>query len=310
MYQTNATEVTEFVFLGLSSSSELQPVLFFLFLVLCLLTILGNGLIIITVTSDRHLRSAPMYFLLCNLSFQDLCYSTVTVPKMLSHLVTHHKTISFQGCVAQMLFLHFTGSTEIFILTIMVYDRYIAICQPLHYELIMSQCTCWVLAGISVLGGVIHSITQVVLILHLPFCGSNELDNFCCDIPQVIKLACTNTFAVGLLMVSNSGLVTLLCFIVLRISCTVLLVRIRNHLAEGKSKALSTCASHLIVVTLVFLPCVYIYARSFKTFPADKLVSILYAIITLILNPLIYTIYTLRNAEMKNAIRSTWNYSI
>ncbi|XP_036592541.1 olfactory receptor 4D5-like [Trichosurus vulpecula] len=306
MNQTNATEVTEFVLLGLSSSSQLQPVLFFLFLVLYLLTILGNGLIIITVTSDHHLPSAPMYFLLCNLSFQDLCYSTVTVPKMLSHLVTHHKTISFQGCIAQIFFFHFTGSTEIFILAIMVYDRYIAICRPLNYELIMSQRTCWVLAASSVLGGVIHSITPVVLILCLPFCSPNELDNFYCDIPQIIKLACTNTFVVGLLMVSNSSLVTLLCFLVLLIFYTILLVKIRNHLSEGKSKALSTCASHLMVVTLVFVPCVYIYARPFQTFPADRLVSILYTIITPMLNPLIYT---LMNAEMKNAMRRMWNYS-
>ncbi|KAM9061254.1 olfactory receptor 4D5-like [Sarcophilus harrisii] len=307
MNQTNATEVRKFILLGLSSSSELQLVFFFLFLTVYLLTILGNGLIIITVTYDHHLRSAPMYFLLCNLSFQDLCYSTVTVPKMLSHLVTHHKTISFQGCMAQIFFFHFTGSTEIFILTIMAYDRYIAICRPLHYELIMSQRTCWVLAATSVLGGVIHSMTQMVLILHLPFCGPNELDNFYCDIPQVIKLACTNTFVVEILMVSNSGLVTLMCFVLLLISYTVLLVRIRNHLAEGKSKALSTCASHLMVVTLVFVPCVYIYARPFQIFPADKLVSILYTVITPMLNPLIYT---LRNSEMKSAMKRICNYSM
>ncbi|XP_072480439.1 olfactory receptor 4D5-like [Notamacropus eugenii] len=307
MNQTNATEVTEFLLLGLSSSSELQTVLFFLFLVLYLLTILGNGLIIITVTSDNHLRSVPMYFLLRNLSFQDLCYTAVTVPKMLSHLFTHHKTISFRDCIAQIFFFHFTGSIEIFILTIMAYDRYIAICRPLHYELIMNQRTCSVLSGLAVLGGVIHSITQVMLIFHLPFCGPNELDNFYCDIPQVIKLACRNTFVVSILMVFNSGLVTLLCFIVLLISYTVLLVRIRKHLTEGKSKALSTCASHLIVVTLVFVPCVYIYARPFQTLPADKLVSIIYTIITPMLNPVIYT---LRNAEMKNAMRRIWNYPI
>ncbi|XP_019369237.1 PREDICTED: olfactory receptor 4D5-like [Gavialis gangeticus] len=304
MQQENRTMVTKFVLLGLSCSPELQPVFFLLFFLLYLITILGNFLIMATTASEPQLQT-PMYLFLRNLSFLDFCYISVTAPKMLAGFLLPPQTISYGGCVAQIFFFHFSGGTEIFLLTVMAYDRYVAIFHPLRYVTIMNRGMCVGLVMASWVGGFIHSIVQVAIILQLPFCGPNKLDNFYCDVPQVVKLACTNTFTAELLMVSNNGLVTLLCFVVLLISYSVLLAKLRTRSSEGRSKALSTCASHITVVTLIFGPCVYIYARPFCTFPMDKAVSVIYTIITPMLNPVIYT---LRNKDMKLAMGKLWTH--
>ncbi|XP_062062596.1 olfactory receptor 4Q2-like [Lepus europaeus] len=301
----NQTEmVREFVLAGFSQTSSIEEGLFVLFLFFYVLTWVGNVLIMATVISDNSLKASPMYFLLGNLSFLDLCYSTVTTPKLLADFLDSKKLIPFEQCMVQLFFLHFVGAAEMFLLTVMAYDRYVAICRPLHYTTVMTQGLCCVLVGASWMGGFVHSTVQTFLMISLPFCGPNEVDNFFCDVPPVIRLACTDTFVIELLMVSNSGLISTSSFVVLISSYTTILVKIRSK--EGRRKALSTCASHLMVVTLFFGPCIFIYARPFSTFSVDKMVSVLYNVITPMLNPLIYT---LRNKEVKSAIRRLWDRS-
>ncbi|XP_036265174.1 olfactory receptor 4Q3-like, partial [Pipistrellus kuhlii] len=296
----NNSKVTEFVLLGLSSSWDLQLFLFFLFLLFYMAIVLGNLLIVVTVRADAHLLQYPMYYFLGHLSFIDLCLSCVTVPKMLGDFLRQGKIISLPGCLAQIYFLHFLGATEMFLLTVMAYDRYVAICNPLHYLTVMNCQLCFQLVFACWCGGFIHSITQVILVIQLPFCGPNELDNFYCDVPQVIKLACMDTYVVEVLMVSNSGLLSLVCFLVLLFSYAVILITLRTRFRHSQRKALSTCASHLTVVSLIFVPCVFIYLRPFCSLSVDKVFSVFYTVITPMLNPLIYT---LRNAEMKTAMK-------
>ncbi|XP_062948181.1 olfactory receptor 4Q3-like [Cynocephalus volans] len=300
MKTKNDSKVTEFVLLGLSSSWELQLFLFLIFLLFYMAIILGNLLIVVTVRADVHLLQSPMYYFLGHLSIIDLCLSCVTMPKMLWDFLLQGKTISFSGCLAQIYFLHFLGASEMFLLTVMAYDRYVAICNPLHYLTVMNCQLCLQLVFACWSGGVIHSITQVVLVLQLPFCGPNELDNFYCDVPQVIKLACMDTYVVEVLMVSNSGLLSLICFLVLLFSYVIILTTLRTRFRQGQSKALSTCASHLTVVSLIFVPCIFIYLRPFCSFSVDKVFSVFYTVITPMLNPLIYT---LRNADMHIAMK-------
>ncbi|MBZ3874140.1 Olfactory receptor 4Q2 [Sciurus carolinensis] len=301
----NQTEgVKEFVLAGFSEKSSIEAGLFLLFLFFYISTWVGNVLIMVTVASDTYLNSSPMYFLLGNLSFLDLCYSTVTTPKLLADFLDNKKLIPYNHCIVQLFFLHFVGAAEMFLLTVMAYDRYVAICRPLHYTTVMSRGLCRVLVVASWMGGFVHSTVQTILTVRLPFCGPNQVDNFFCDVPSVIKLACADTFVIELLMVSNSGLISTSSFVVLISSYTTILVRIRSK--EGRRKALSTCASHLMVVTLFFGPCIFIYAHPFSTFSADKMVSVLYNVITPMLNPLIYT---LRNKEVKSAMQKLWDRS-
>ncbi|XP_067388080.1 olfactory receptor 4Q2-like isoform X2 [Emydura macquarii macquarii] len=303
MEQGNHTMVTEFVLLGLSHYRQVQLVFFVLFLLSYMVTVLGNLLIIVTIQANSCLTS-PMYFFLCNLSFIDLCYSSVTSPRMLADLLSQRKTISFNGCMAQLFLLHFVGASEMFLLTVMAYDRYVAICKPLRYMSIMSRPVCCMLVVGCWMGGFVHSIVQTILTVHLPFCGPNKIDNYFCDVPPVIRLACTNIYIIELLMVSNSGLISLVCFLVLLVSYTVILVTVSLRLRDGKWKALSTCASHIMVVTLFFGPCMFIYLRPFSNFSADKGVSIIYTVLTPMANPLIYT---LRNKEVKDSMRRLWS---
>ncbi|XP_074928566.1 olfactory receptor 4E1-like isoform X2 [Chelonoidis abingdonii] len=291
-------QVTEFILLGLSSNPETQLILFMVFLPIYLLTLAGNILIMVTIVHDRHLHT-PMYFFLTNLSFIDVCHASVTVPKMLSDFLSAEKTISFGGCVAQMFFLHLFTCTEIFLLTVMAYDRYVAICNPMHYLTAMNHKVCLLLAGAVWLGGTVHSLALTSMTIKLPYCGPREIDNFFCDVPPVIRLACTNTYIIEVLIISNSGLISVVCFVVLVGSYGVILVSLRKRFSEGRRKALSTCAAHLTVVTLFLGHCIFIYSRPSTSFSEDKVVSVFFTAITPLLNPIIYT---LRNEDMKQAL--------
>ncbi|XP_030395522.1 olfactory receptor 4D1-like [Gopherus evgoodei] len=294
MEQQNLTStVTEFVLLGLTQNQQLKYFLFMVFFVVYVTTWLGNFTIIITVIADHQLHT-PMYFLLANLTFN------VNAPHLHSGLLFQHKTVSFEECILQMFFFHFIGGAMVFFLVGMAIDRYVAIYKPLRYLIIMNWGMCMGLVVLAWLGGLAHSAVQIGLLLQLPFCGPNILDNFYCDLPQVIKLACTNTYLVELQMVFSGGVLLITLFISLLISYTIILVKIRTHVTEGKHKALSTCGAQILVVSLIFIPGIFIYARPFKKFTLDKSTSVFFTVISQMLNPMIYT---LRNADMKMAIK-------
>ncbi|ELR46774.1 Olfactory receptor 4K2, partial [Bos mutus] len=299
----NKSTVSDFVLLGLSKSWKLQTFFLVVFSLFYVTTMVGNSLIVITVISDSHLHF-PMYFLLTNLSIIDMSLASFATPKMITDYLSGHKTISFDGCITQIFFLHLFTGTEIILLMAMSFDRYIAICKPLHYASIISPQMCVALVVVSWVVGVMHSMSQVIFALTLPFCGPNEVDSFFCDLPVVFQLACVNTYVLGLFMISTSGIIALSCFILLFSSYVIVLVTIRNHSSKGTSKVLSTCTAHFIVVFMFFGPCIFIYMWPLSSFLIDKILSVFYTIFTPILNPVIYT---LRNQEVKTAMRKLKN---
>ncbi|XP_066486841.1 olfactory receptor 4N5-like [Tiliqua scincoides] len=293
----NHTVVTEFVLQGLSQRWELQ--LFLSTLLLFYAIILpGNILIIVTIWKEPRLGS-PMFFFLANLALMDICYSCVTPPKMMANLFSGCKTISYQACMLQIFFIHFLGAAETCLLITMGVDRYVAICLPLHYATIMTRPVCWTLVIGSWSAGFLHSMIQVILIIPLPFCGLNELDNLFCDVTQLIRLACTDTYSLEFVMFVNSGLTNAACFILLLISYGVLMVKVRKGSIKGKSKASSTCVTHIIIVFIMFSPAIYIYCHPFQDFPFDKVVALFHTVVFPLMNPMIYT---LRNKEIKAAM--------
>ncbi|XP_062951433.1 olfactory receptor 4A47-like [Cynocephalus volans] len=294
--------VTFFVLLGLTKSPEEQKVLFVIFLLFYILTMVGNLLIVTTVTVSKTLGS-PMYFFLASLSFMDVIYSSSISPKLISDLFLGENTISFKFCMIQLFTEHFFGGSEVFLLLVMAYDRYVAICKPLRYLVIMRQWVCVVLLVVSWVGGFLHSVTQLSTIYGLPFCGPNVIDHFFCDMYPLLKLVCTDTYVIGLLVAVNGGLICAIVFLLLLTSYGVILHSIKNLSQEGRQKALSTCGSHITVVVFFFVPCIFMYGRPAKTYPIDKSLSVFYTVITPMLNPLIYT---LRNSEMKNAMKKLW----
>lgn len=256
----NQTRVTQFVFLGLTDNWVLEMLFFMAFSAMYVLTLWGNILIMVTIVFTPCL-STPMYFFLSNLSFIDICHSSVTVPKMLEGLIFDRKTISFDNCIAQLFFLHLFACAEILLLTIMAYDRYVAICAPLHYPNVMNMRVCVQLVFVLWLAGTVHSLVQTFLTIRLPYCGPNVIDSYFCNVPPVIKLACTDTCLTGMLIVSNRGTISLSCFLALVASYTIILFSLTKQSAEGRRKALSTCLAHFMVVALFFGPC-YLHLHS------------------------------------------------
>ncbi|XP_028611731.1 olfactory receptor 10G9-like [Grammomys surdaster] len=296
----NGSVVITFFLSGLPHPPVLDTTLFGLFLVIYILTVLGNLLILVVIRVDSHLHT-PMYYFLTNLSFIDMWFSTVTVPKLLMILLSPEGgAISFHSCVAQLYSFHFLGSTECFLYTVMSYDRYLAISYPLRYSSMMSGRVCALLAAGTWLTGSLHSAVQTTLTFRLPYCGPNQIQHYFCDGPPILKLACADTSAIEMVIFVNIGVVASGCFLLISLSyvsivCSIL--RIRT--SEGRHRAFQTCASHCIVVLCFFVPCVFIYLRPGSRDAVDGVVTVFYTVLTPLLNPIVYT---LRNKEVKKAL--------
>ncbi|XP_061447764.1 olfactory receptor 5F1-like [Rhineura floridana] len=300
MERKNQTTLKEFILLGLSDDPKLQSLLFAIGLLIYVLTLTGNLTIITLIQTDQHLHT-PMYFLLSNLSFTEICYITTTMPKMLWDLLSVDKTISFTGCVLQMYFFLTTAATETALLSVMAYDRYAAICHPLRYTLYMSQSVCkWLLTASWTIGH-LNAIINTAFVFSLRFCGSNKIVHFFCDIPPVLHLSCSDTSLAELMtfIISGSIMITTVSLIVLSYILIVSAV-LKIHSAQGRIKTFSTCASHLTVVSIFYSTAIFTYMRpsSWHSMEQDRLISLLYTIITPLLNPLIYSF---KNKEIQAA---------
>lgn len=299
MDRRNSSLLVDFILKGLPCIDGLQVPLFLFLSIVYTSTLVGNVLIIGVVKSTPSLHT-PMYFFLTNLSFLDICLSSVTVPRLLGN-VLFMKTIPFSECVSQLYFFHFLASAECFLYTVMAYDRYAAICRPLHYSSLMSWKVSMCLAFGSWLAGSLHSITHTVLTFHLPFCSSNEIDYFFCDIIPVLKLACADTTLNKTMILANIASVSLSCFILIMISyINIIMAIMRIKTADGRNNAFSTCASHVTVVALFYIPCVFTYMRPDSGSSFDMTAAVFYTVITPSLNPIIYS---LRNKEVKKALK-------
>ncbi|XP_063158258.1 olfactory receptor 12D1-like [Candoia aspera] len=299
----NQTEVSEFILMGLTNLIKLQNVLFTVFLLLYLATLVGNGTIIFVVLTEPHLQT-PMYFFLGNLSCLDIFYSTVTVPKMLAGFLIELHIISFKGCMAQLHFFHFLGSSEVILLGVMAYDRYVAICKPLHYTVIMRKEVYVLMAAAAWSTGFLHALMHAVLIARLPFCGPNQVEHFFCDIKPLLKLACGSTHLNLMLLSIVTSCVAMAPFIITVISylyiITFLLFKVQSQ--RGRQKAFSTCGSHLTVVALLYVPVLvnYMFPTVGSSSQREMILTLIYSAVTPVLNPLIYT---LRNQEVKTAMK-------
>ncbi|XP_037376679.1 olfactory receptor 12D2-like [Talpa occidentalis] len=298
----NQTSVTEFILLGVTAIQSLEPLLFVLFLVIYFVNVTGNGAILLIIISDPKLHS-PMYFFLGNLSCLDICYSTVTLPKMLENLLSTHKAISFYGCIIQLHFFHFFGSTEAMLLALMALDRFVAICKPLHYTVIMNRQRCTQMAVTIWTLGFFHALLHAVMTSHLNFCGSNHIHHFYCDIKPLLDLACGNTELNEWLLNIVTGMIAMGPFFLTLLSYFYIITYLfyKTHSCSMLQKALSTCASHFMVVILFYAPVLFTYTRptSGSSMDQDRIVAIMYTVVTPVLNPLIYT---LRNKEVKGAL--------
>ncbi|XP_037356797.1 olfactory receptor 5V1-like [Talpa occidentalis] len=299
----NRTAVTQFVLIGLSDLPEVRYPLFVVVAVIYQVTLLGNGAILLAIGANAKLHT-PMYYFLANLSLLDIFCPTATVPKMLDNLLTEQNSISFLGCALQLYFLVALVGTEVFLLSVMAYDRYVAICFPLRYSLIMTKARCVLLTAGTWVAGNLNSLIHTVSTFSLTFCSNNRVNQYYCDIPLVVALSCSSTYVAEMLILVEAGILGIGASLVTFVSYIYIIstiLKIRS--AEGKRKAFSTCASHLLVVCLFYGTTIFTYLRpsSLQHTPArDRLISMLNGVITPMLNPMIYS---LRNAEVKGALR-------
>ncbi|XP_049731422.1 olfactory receptor 7A17-like [Elephas maximus indicus] len=306
MESGNRTCVSEFILLGLSEEAELQPLLFGLFLSMYLITLIGNLFIILAIITDSHLHT-PMYFFLCNLSFADICFISSTVPKMLLNIQMQSKVITYEGCITQMYFFMLFGGLDIFLLTVMAYDRFVAICHPLHYMVIMNPKFCGLLLLTSWLLTVLYCLLHGLMVLRLSFCTELEIPHFFCELNQVVQLACSDTFLNDLVMYFTTGLEGVIPLTGILFSYTKIVSSIlRISSAGGKYKAFTTCGSHLSVVSLFYGTGlgVYISSSATQTSIARTIASVMYTVATPMLNPFIYS---LRNKDINQALKKLFS---
>ncbi|XP_074143110.1 olfactory receptor 13C7-like [Sminthopsis crassicaudata] len=305
----NVTTVKEFILLGLSGHPKLETTLFVLILWMYLVILLGNGVLITATIYDSHLHT-PMYFFLGNLSFLDICYTTSSVPLILVSFLIPRKSISFASCAIQMSLSFAMGATECILLSMMAFDRYVAICNPLRYPVIMNKTVYVSMAVCSWTAGAVDSIIQTSLAVQLPFCGANVIDHFVCEILAVLKLACGD-ITINVLTMTGSNLIFLV-FPLISISISyvfILATILKIPSAEGKRKAFSTCSAHLTVVIIFYGTIFFMYAKpkakdsvnADKEDITDKLISLFYGVVTPMLNPIIYS---LRNKDVKAAVKN------
>ncbi|XP_052666597.1 olfactory receptor 2D2-like [Harpia harpyja] len=306
MARENQSIVTEFIFRGLSSQPRTQTVLFIVFLVFYLFTMVGNITIVTVIRADCQLQS-PMYFFLANLSFLDICYVSSNIPPMLVNLLTKKRTISFSGCAAQMYFSLAFGMTECVLLGVMAYDRYMAICHPLLYTTAMNRKVCIHMVVASWTGSLLSSLVITSLTLRLPFCRPDIMNHYFCEVLAVLALACCDTALMDLVIFIFSILIVFIPFLLIITSYAHILSTISKiKSAHMQSKAFSTCGSHLMVVTIFYGTAIYIYMSPKSRLPQDrdKVVAVFYTIVAPMLNPLIYSF---RNKDMKRALRRAMN---
>ncbi|XP_049733126.1 olfactory receptor 7A17-like [Elephas maximus indicus] len=298
----NDTQISEFLLMSFSEGSKLQPFLFGLFLSMYLITLLGNLLIILAVISDSHLHT-PMYFFLANLSFVDICFTSTTVPKMLVNIQMQSRVITYEGCITQMYFFVLLGALDNFLLTAMAYDRFVAICHPLHYTVIMNSRLCELLVLVSWIISILNSLLESLMVLRLSFCTDVEIPHFFCELNQVIQHACSDTFINDTVMyfaavLLGGGPLTGILFSYCKVFSSIRVI----SSVQGKCKAFSTCASHLSVVSLFFCSILGVYFSSAATHNAYSVAvaSVMYTVVTPMLNPFIYS---LRNKDIKGTLR-------
>ncbi|XP_078518714.1 olfactory receptor 1f45-like [Lissotriton helveticus] len=298
----NQTSMMNFILLGLSDHPAQQTALFALFFIMYSVALISNSTIMVTIAADPQLHT-PMYFFIWNLSLVDICITTAIVPQLLVNTLSQSKTISFSGCITQLFFFVVMGNANFLLLGAMAYDRYVAICKPLHYFVLMSRTFCvQVVAGSWVIG-LLHSLLHSMMTSRLSFCASNLIQGFFCDLPPLLKLSCSDTTINEILLFTEALSIVLLSVVSIVVSYTFIITTVLSiNTNEGRSKAFSTCSSHLIVVTLYYGTILFIYLRPSSSYSLekDKAVTVMYTIVTPMLNPFIYS---LRNHKIKDALK-------
>ncbi|XP_063302382.1 olfactory receptor 5AP2-like [Pelobates fuscus] len=307
-HQINGSTVTEFILMGLSSRHDIQIGLFPIFLLIYIFTILGNTGIIFLVYKNARLRT-PMYFFICSLSFLDLCYSSDITPKMIVDLLYEKKTISYVGCAVQLFFFCAFGTTECCLFAVMAYDRYVAICNPLNYNIVMRSTTCTVLMSGAYSIGFVHALIEICFTFRLSFCASNILHHFVCDFPPLLNISCTDTSINELIIFIFASSITMVSIMVIVMSYIAIfldILKIKN--LKGRKKAFSTCSSHIIAASILYSIILFVYLTpKSKTFVQSELIAaVMYTVALPMINPIIYSF---RNKDIKVSLKTTFQNS-